>query len=105
MASAAENAVSLAPRVLHYRLLSPRGRWTPPDSSLCDAGHVSQRRPARCRGSGERTALWVPVDRPVVGDLPAVKKCPYCGESLRLIKKDDGYRFPPHRRPVPESDG
>ena len=65
---------------------------------------MSQPRPAKCPGSGERTALWVPVDRPVMGDLPAVKKCPHCGESFRLIKKDDGYRFPPHEPPPPESD-
>jgi hypothetical protein len=39
-----------------------------------------------------------------MGDLPAVKKCPHCGESLRLIKKDDGYRFPPHEPPAPEAD-
>jgi hypothetical protein len=46
----------------------------------------------------------VPVDRAAAGDLPAVKKCPYCDESLRLVKDDEGYRFPSHQPPVPESD-
>jgi hypothetical protein len=43
-----------------------------------------------------RTDLWVPVDRPVQKDMPAVKKCPHCGEALRLVKESDAYRFPVH---------
>lgn len=61
-------------------------------------------RPGKCRGSGERTDLWIPVDRPVGANLPAVKKCPYCGESLRLVKDGDGYRFPVHEEPASDAD-
>jgi len=64
---------------------------------------MSAARPAKCPGSGERTELWIPVDRPVGKNLPAVKKCPHCGESLRLVKDADGYRFPVHEQPGADS--
>ena len=53
-------------------------------------------RGAECPGSGTRTDLWIPVDRAAPEDLPAVKKCLHCGETFRLVKENDGYRFPVH---------
>jgi hypothetical protein len=65
---------------------------------------MQPRRPTKCQGSGEQTGLWTPVDRSVTGNQPAVKKCPHCGESLRLIKEGGAYRFPAHERPDSEPE-